>query len=148
MCSHRGGLAQVLALVDEVLATAGPAERAAAVSALAAKAAALAADLAAAPLATARRVPVATAAVQTGVPETDLRRWGRGQDARATWATWPTRRALFVDLEAFDRWLSARARSRDREANERGRRRTKPTLVRPASVTKARVDDETAVKAR
>ena len=96
-----------------------------AAGALAARAAALLAGLATASQARRWR-DAQTAADAVGVPVAQLRRWARRPDV--TWATWPTTRTLLVDVEAFDRWLTAGRFTRDRQRKEAERQRPKPGI--------------------
>jgi hypothetical protein len=95
--------------------------------ALTARLAAIAARLAGRP---ARRwLSAARAAESAGVEVRDLHRWAKLPGA--TWATWPTRRTLLVDAEAFDRWLASHRFRRRRQDHEAGSTRTKPALHAP-----------------
>jgi hypothetical protein len=129
----------VLRPVDRALEAADPEELPAWALALAARLGSVAARMAGPP--TRRWVPASRAAEGAGVDEDVLRRWARRLGA--TWASWPTKRTLLVDVEGLDRWLSA-GRFRRRVRNEDARRRTKPRVRAVEDDTTAHVNDRSA----
>lgn len=144
VAGQRVTLEQVLATLDEALADVPAETRAAAATALVLRAAALMTSIATG--STARRWrPAEEAAQAHGVDLALLRRWARRPGS--TWASWPTKRTLLVDVEAFDRWLAA-GRFAARRRNEDARRRPKPGLSASETRTNTGVGDRTRAGAR
>jgi hypothetical protein len=110
--------------------------------ALSARLAAIAARLAVRP---ARRwLSAERAAEVASVEVRDLHRWAKRPGA--TWATWPTRRTLLVDAEAFDRWLASHRFRRGRQDHEAEPTRTKPALHGPEPRTKPAIRARTGAQ--
>jgi hypothetical protein len=148
---HRGEAAVVtleeaLAEVDRALAEVPQEARAAAAGALVARAAVILASLAGTTTTPRRWSRAEDAAQAHGVDVAQLRRWARRDGV--TWASWPTKRRLLVDVEAFDRWLSAGRFAASRRRNEGARRRTQPGVSALVERTDVLVDDRTRAGGR
>jgi hypothetical protein len=138
-------LEQALVAVDAALADLEPEARAAAAGALAARAAAVLAGVATGSPAR-RWLRAEDAAERFAVDLARLRRWARRPGV--TWASWPTRRRLLIDVEAFDRWLSAGRFAVKRVRSDRDRRDPKPGIRDTSNGPVATVGDRSRAEVR